>query len=181
MSMDDLIPILTLGIVLILLGLTAALVIDRGRIGWGRAASEAVARQRRHQDMVLRVEQMERSIAQLKAELTTGEGKATALATEIGSLRQGLDTRELPFRYTVVPTASGDMYGPSWRFVARHPSLGQGGDPDHPAAQWDAGRPYIVGSLNQSEARSIVDRLLPRHRGFTIVAVGAITGNAPQA
>ena len=133
------------------------------------------------EDMAERIQHMERVMEEQKADLVNKEGKAGELAREIQKIKAELDNRELPFRYTTVPIASGDMYGPTWRFVARQPALAEGAPADHPAAQWDSGRTYIVATVNQSEARSVMDRLLPRHRGFTIVAVGAIVSNAPTA
>ncbi|MFN4311411.1 MAG: hypothetical protein ACK4FK_12570 [Ferrovibrio sp.] len=179
--MSDIISILAIVIILALVGLTLAVVIDRGRMGWGRAAAEATARRRQYEDMAERIQHMERVIEEQKTDLVNKEGKAGELGREIEKIKTDLDSRELPFRYTTVPIASGDMYGPTWRFVARQPALAEGAAPDHPAAQWDAGRTYIVATVNQSEARSVMDRLLPRHRGFNIVAVGAIVSNAPSA
>lgn len=179
--MPDLVSILAVVIILALVGLTLAIVIDRGRMGWARAAAETTARRRQYEDMAERIRHMDRVMEEQKADLVNKEGKAAELAREIETIKAQLDSRELPFRYTTVPIASGDMYGPTWRFVARQPALAEGAAADHPAAQWDTGRTYIVATVNQSEARSVMDRLLPRHRGFTIVAVGAIVSNAPTA
>ena len=41
-----------------------------------------------------------------------------------------------------------------------------------PAGQWKQGRLYTIAAENQAEARSVMDRLLPRHRGFVVVNVG---------
>lgn len=179
--MPDLVTLLAIVIILALVGLTLAIVIDRGRMGWARAEAEITARQRRYEDMAERIEHMRRVIGEQNADLVAKEGKAADLKREIETLKTQLDNQELPFRFTSVPIASGDMYGPTWRFVARQPALAEGASPDHPAASWDAGRSYIVASVSQSEARSTMDRLLPRHRGFTIVAVGAIVANAPTS
>lgn len=177
----DLIALITAAVVLALVFLVGFIAIDRARIGWNRAAAEATMRRRQLQDIADRAEQLQRSIEELTETIASRNEKSEALRRETEGLRRDLDSRELPFLYTAVPLASSDMYGPSWRFIARQPSLAGGAPSSHPAAQWEQGRPYLVGAVNQSEARSAMDRLLPRHRGFVIVAVGAIVGNAPTA
>lgn len=177
----DLIALITIAVVIALVVLICVIVIDRGRSGWNRAEAEAVMRRRQLQDIADRAEQLQSSIKELNETIGARERQRNGLQQEIEGLKKDLDNRELPFRYTAVPAASGDMYGPTWRFIARQPVLAQGAPPEHPAGQWEQGRSYIVGAVNQPEARSIMDRLLPRHRNFVIVAVGSIVGNAPTA
>jgi hypothetical protein len=177
----DLIAIITAAVVIALVFLVGFIAIDRVRTGWNRAEAEATMRRRQLQDAADRAKQLQNSTVELTEAIAGRQRKCDELRLEIDKLKRDLDSRELPFRYTAVPIASGDMYGPSWRFVARQPALAEGAAPDHPAAQWIQGRSYIVGAVNQSEARSAMDRLLPRHRNFVIVAVGAIVGNAPTA
>jgi hypothetical protein len=177
----DLIAVITAAVVIALVFLGGFIGVDRLRTGWARAEAAAVMRRRQLQDVADRTEQLRSSIAELSDTIAARERQCSDLRLEAEKLKRDLDSRELPFRYTAVPIASGDMYGPTWRFVARQPALAEGAAPDHPAAQWGQGRGYIVGAVNQPEARSIMDRLLPRHRNFTIVAVGAIVGNAPTA
>ena len=177
----DLVALITAAVVIALVLLVAFIAIDRARMGWSRAAAEATMRRRQLQDVADRTEQLRRSIEELGGTIAGQERKCDALRQETEALKRDLDSRELPFRYTAVPIASGDMYGPTWRFIARQPALSEGAAPFHPAEQWEKGKPYIVGAVNQPEARSAMDRLLPRHRGFVIVAVGAIVGNAPTS
>src|SRR3546814_10218625 len=105
------------------------------------------------QEVTDRTEQQQRSIDELTDTIAGRNEKCEALKRETEGLKRDLDGRELPFLYTAVPLASSDMYGPSWRFVARQPSLAGGAPAGHPAAQWEQGRPYLVGAVNQSEAR----------------------------
>jgi len=177
----DLVALITFAVIIALIILVGGIVLDRGRAGWARAAAEATMRRRQLQDMADRADLLLRNISEQTEAITNRLSRISELETEVAGLRSDLDGRELPFRYTAVPIASGDMYGPTWRFVARQPALAEGCPPTHPAAQWDAGRSYIVGAVNQSEARSTMDRLLPRHRGFVIVAAGSIVGKAPTA
>lgn len=177
--MDAILPYVALAIVLALFGLTAAIVIDRGRRGWARAEAEVATRQRRLTEMKARAEQMRRAIEEQRDGIEGLEKQHRDLREETEALRRKLDAAELPFLYTAVPQGSGDMYGPTWRFVARQPALGEAATPGSPAAAWGEGRFYIVGAVNQTEARSVMDRLLPRHRGFTIQAVGEAATEAP--
>ncbi|HEX6957008.1 MAG TPA: hypothetical protein VF194_03405 [Ferrovibrio sp.] len=177
----DIIALITFAVILALILLVGFIVIDRGRTGWNRAAAEATMRRRQLADLAERTEMLARSIDEQKEAIEGKRRQLAGIEAELTTLKRDLDSRELPFRYTAVPIASGDMYGPNWRFVARQPALAEGCPPNHPAALWDAGRPYLVGAPNQSEARSAMDRLLPRHRGFVIVAVGAAVSNAPSA
>src|SRR3546814_12652515 len=100
----------------------------------------------------LRTEQLQRSIDELTDTIAGRNEKCEALKRETEGLKRDLDGRELPFLYTAVPLASSDMYGPSWRFVARQPSLAGGAPARHPAAPWAPGRPDLDGPLNQSGA-----------------------------
>ncbi|HLT76766.1 MAG TPA: hypothetical protein VKZ87_05210 [Ferrovibrio sp.] len=178
--MDAVLPYVALLIVLALFGLTAAVVIERGRRGWARAEAEVATRVRRLTELKARTEQMQRAIDEQQEGIASLEKQCRDLRAETEALRRKLDAAELPFLYTAVPQGSGDMYGPTWRFVARHPALGEGAQPGSPAAAWSEGRFYIVGSVNQTEARSVMDRLLPRHRGFTIQPVGEAAAEAPS-
>lgn len=177
--MDAILPYVALVIVLALFGLTAAIVIDRARRGWTRAEAEVATRQRRLSEMKARIEQMQRAIEEQRDGIDGLEKQHRGLRDETEALRRKLDAAELPFLYTVVPLGSGDMYGPTWRFTARQPALGEAATPGSPASAWSAGRFYIVGAVNQTEARSVMDRLLPRHRGFTIQSVGEAAAEVP--
>lgn len=170
--MEAILPYIALTIVLALFGLTAAIVVDRGRRGWARGEAEVAARARRLTEMKARTEQMQRAIDEQRDGINALEKQHRELRAEAEALRRKLDSAELPFLYTAVPQGSGDMYGPTWRFVARQPAFGEAATPGSPSAAWSEGRFYIVGAPNQTEARSVMDRLLPRHRGFTIQAVG---------
>lgn len=177
--MDAVLPYIALAIVLALFGLTAAIVIDRGRRGWARAEAEVATRQRRLSEMKARADQMRRAIEEQRDGIENLEKQYRSLRDETELLRRKLDAAELPFLYTAVPLASGDMYGPTWRFTARQPALGEAATPGSPAAAWSEGRFYIVGAPNQTEARTVMDRLLPRHRGFTIQTVGEAAAEVP--
>ncbi len=177
--MDAVLPYIALGIVLALFGLTAAVVLDRGRRGWARAQAEVATRHRRLFEMNARTEQMRRAIEEQQNGIASLEQQVRTLRQETDTLRRQLDSAELPFNYTIVPLASGDMYGPTWRFVARQPALAEAAVPGNPAASWSSGRVYIVGAPNQTEARSVMDKLLPRHRGFTITALGEAAAEVP--
>ena len=177
--MDAILPYVALAIVLAVFGLTAAVVLDRGRRGWARAESEVATKRRRLFEMNARAEQMRRAIEEQRGGIEALEQQARSLRQETDALRRQLDAAELPFNYTIVPLASGDMYGPTWRFIARQPALGEAAIPGNPAASWASGRVYIVGAPNQTEARSVMDRLLPRHRGFTITAIGEAAAEVP--
>ncbi|WP_341702536.1 hypothetical protein [Ferrovibrio sp.] len=177
----DLVAIITGGVTIALVGLMAVIGVDRARAGWNRAEAEAAMRRQQLKDLGWRADQLLQSIGEQNDTIAARTAQIADLDREVGGLKRDLDGKEVAFRYTTVPVASGDMYGPTWRFMARNPALAEGSPPDHPSALWDAGRPYIVGALSQSEARSTMDRLLPRHRGFVIVAVGSIVGQAPKA
>lgn len=177
--MDAILPYVALIVVLALFGLTAAVVLDRGRRGWARAEAEVATRHRRLFEMTARTDQMRRAVDEQRNGIEALEQQARTLRQETDTLRRQLDSAELPFNYTIVPLASGDMYGPTWRFIARQPALGEAATPGNPAASWASGRVYIVGAPNQTEARGVMDKLLPRHRGFTIAALGEAAAEVP--
>lgn len=170
--MEDFLPYIAGFITLIFLGLAAVIVIDRGRIGWRRAQQEQLEQQRRQKELSVRIDQLQRVIAEQKSEVAAAERKIAEAEEEVAAIQKQLDAKELPFLYTAVPLDSGDMYAQSWRFIARHGSLGADQPEHEPAAQWTIGRMYVVAAPNQAEARSLVDRLLPRHRGFTVTTIG---------
>lgn len=170
--MDDLLTILAVVMGLLLTGLAVAIAVDRARMGLRRAESEKLGRRQRRQELTRRLEQLESAIAEQKTAITNVERDLNKATQENDALRKQLDSTQHVFNYTVVPLESGDMYARVFRFTARHPGLGGDAREPDPVAQWDQGRIYAVAASNLTEARSTVDRLLPRHRGFTVVNAG---------
>jgi hypothetical protein len=170
--MDELLAALAFLIALLLFGLALVIVIDRARIGYRRAEAEKSGRRQREHELSMRLEQLERAIAEQRPAIAGVERQLAKVREECDTLKRRLDSTEYPFAYTVVPLESRDMYSRSWRFSARHPSLGADLPEIEPAGQWNQGRLYAVAAENQAEARSLMDRLLPRHRGFVVVNVG---------
>jgi hypothetical protein len=179
--MNDLVTAIATLVALLLFGLAVMIVFDRARHGYGRAEAEQHARRQSEHEMALRLEQVERAIAEQKPAIVAAQRQLRQVQDECDELKRRLDGTELPFSYTVVPMESRDMYARSWRFTARHPSLGTDLPEVEPAGQWDQGRLYAVAAENQTEARSVMDRLLPRHRGFVVVNVGEALTEQPAA
>jgi len=175
--MEEFLALLTGLIALILVGLAVVIAGDRARQGTLRAQAEKLGRQQRQQELTARLEQVERAIAEQEGLIAAAERELAKAVQENDGLRAGLDATEYPFVYTVVPLESrGDMYARSFRFIARQPAMAEGAVAPDPVAQWDTGRFYVVAATNQAEARSVVDRLLPRSKGFVVVNAG----EAPQ-
>lgn len=170
--MADLLTVLSAVIALLLVGLALGIVVDRARLGYRRAETEQAIRRQGQQELTLRLEQVERAIAEQKPAIAAVQRQLTEIEAECDALKRQLDETEHPFGYTVVPMESRDMYARSWRFTARHAALGADLSETQPAGQWGQGRLYIVAAENQAEARSVMDRVLPRHRGFVVVNVG---------
>lgn len=170
--MENLLAVLSVVIALILLGLAFAIVVDRARIGYRRAENEKAMRRQGQHELTMRLEQVERAIAEQKPAIAAVRRQLGETEAECASLKRRLDTTEYPFGYTAVPLESRDMYARSWRFSARHASLGADLPETQPAGQWGQGRLYVIAAENQAEARSVMDRLLPRHRGFVVVNAG---------
>jgi hypothetical protein len=170
--MDELLVALTSLVALLLFGLALAIVVDRARLGYRRAEAEKSMRRQSEHEMTMRLDQVDRAIAEQKPAIASVRRQLQDMQDECARLTQHLNNTELPFAYTAVPMESRDMYARSWRFAARHPSIGTGVPDSEPAGQWEQGRLYAVAAENQAEARSVMDRLLPRHRGFTVVNVG---------
>lgn len=177
--MDDLLAILGPLIALILSGLALVIIFDRGRAGLRRAEGEKYGRLYHLRELELRLDLAEKAIAEQRPAIQAAERQLADLKGECETLKAKLDSTELPFAYTVVPLESRDMYARSWRFTARHPSLGTDLPGTAPASQWDQGRAYILAAENQAEARSVMDRLLPRPRGFIVVNAGEVL--APES
>lgn len=179
--MDDVLPVLAGLIALVLGGLAVMIAGDRARMGMQRAQSEKLGRQYRQQELTARLEQVERAIAEQKEQIAVAERDMAKASQENDSLRAELNRTEYPFIYTVVPLDSrGDLHARTFRFSARHPVLGEGAVAPDPVAQWEQGRLYLVAASNQAEARSVIDRLLPRHRGFVVVNVGEALSEATE-
>lgn len=176
--MDDLLTILSAVIALILFGLALAIVVDRARLGYRRAETEKAMRRQGQHELAMRLEQVERAIAEQKPAITSVRRQLTEIEAECDALKRQLDSTEYPFGYTAVPMESRDMYARSWRFTARHAALGPDLPETQPAGQWGQGRLYVIAAENQAEARSVMDRLLPRHRGFVVVNVGEAQSQA---
>jgi hypothetical protein len=170
--MDNLLTVLSALIALILFGLALVIVVDRARLGYRRAETEKTMRRQGQHELAMRLEQVERAIAEQKPAITAVRRQLAETAAECDALKRQLDSTEYPFGYTAVPMESRDMYARSWRFAARHAALGPDLPEIQPAGQWGQGRLYVVAAENQAEARSVMDRLLPRHRGFVVVNVG---------
>lgn len=170
--MDDLLTVLSALIAFLLFGLALAIVVDRARIGYRRAEAEKAMRRQGEHELQMRLEQVERAIAEQKPAIAAVRRQLTDTQLECDALKRRLDATEYPFVYTAVPMESRDMYARSWRFSARHPALGPELPDTVPAGQWGQGRLYVIAAENQAEARSVMDRLLPRHRGFVVVNVG---------
>jgi hypothetical protein len=170
--MGDIVGILGALIALLLFGLAMVIVIDRARMGWRRAENDKLGRRQRQQELSMRIEQAERAIAEQRPAIAAAQKQLAKLRAECDTLKEQLNRTEYPFGYTVVPMESRDMHARSWRFTARHPSLGADLPEVEPAGQWNQGRTYVIAAENQAEARSVMDRLLPRHRGFTVVNAG---------
>ena len=178
--MDELLPILAGLIALVLVGLALMIGGDRALQGWRRAENEKLGRRQRQTELSSRLEQLDRAINEQAAAITTAERELARAQEENTRLRAELDKTELPFLYTVVPLESRDMHARVFRFHARNPVLGAGATPPDPLATWEQGRIYAVAATNQAEARSVVDRLLPRHKSFTVVNVGEPLPEAGQ-
>lgn len=168
----DLLTALSTLIALLLFGLALGIVVDRARLGYRRAENEKAMRRQGQHELAMRLEQVERAIAEQKPAIAAVRRQLTEVEAECGALKRGLDSTEYPFGYTVVPMESRDMHARSWRFTARHAALGADLPETLPAGQWGQGRLYVIAAENQAEARSVMDRLLPRHRGFVVVNVG---------
>lgn len=171
--MDSYVPYIVVFIALILFGLAVVIVFERGRAGWRRAEQEKLGLQRRQQELTMRIQQLQLAISEQKRDGNALERQIGDLKQEVTTVQAQLDAKQLPFLYTAVPLESADMYAQSWRFVVRHGNLGADLPETEPAGQWAAGRLYIVAAQNQTEARSVLDRLFPRHRGFTITTLGS--------
>lgn len=170
--MDDLLTALAALIALILFGLAFVIVVDRARIGYRRAENEKAMRRQGQHELAMRLEQVERAIAEQKPAIAAVRRQLNETVMECDALKRRHDATEYPFGYTAVPMESRDMYARSWRFSARHPALGADLPETQPAGQWGQGRLYVIAAENQAEARSVMDRLLPRHRGFVVVNAG---------
>jgi hypothetical protein len=170
--MDELLPALAGLIALVLVGLAVMIAGDRAMQGWRRAENEKLGRRQRQHELSSRLEQLDRAIAEQAAAITTAERELERAKEENEKLKAQLDKTELPFLYTVVPLESRDMHARVFRFHARNPVLGAGVAPPDPLATWEQGRMYAVAATNQAEARSVVDRLMPRHKGFTVINAG---------
>lgn len=168
----DLLTALTVLIALTLFGLALGIVLDRARQGYRRAENEKLMRRQGQQELAARLEQVERAIDEQRPAIAEIRSQLTETLLECETLKRQLDATEYPFGYTAVPMESRDMYARSWKFSARHPTLGADLPETTPAGQWGAGRLYVVAAENQAEARSVIDRLLPRHRGFVVVNAG---------
>lgn len=177
--MDEFLALLTSLIALILVGLAVVIAGDRARQGTLRAQAEKLGRQQHQQELTARLDQIERACAEQEELIAAAERELAKAVRENDGLRAGLDATEYPFVYTVVPLESrGDMYARSFRFTARHPAMAEGAVPPDPVAQWESGRFYVVAATNQAEARSVVDRLLSRSKGFVVVNAGETTQEA---
>lgn len=168
----DLLTALSVLIALLLFGLALGIVIDRGRLGYRRAETERAMRRQGQHELEMRLEQVERAIAEQKPAIAAVRRQLTEVEGDCAALKRKLDETEYPFIYTAVPMESRDMYARAWRFSARHAQLGADLPETQPAGQWKQGRLYTIAAENQAEARSVMDRLLPRHRGFVVVNVG---------
>jgi hypothetical protein len=168
----DLLTALSVLIALLLFGLSLGIVIDRARLGYRRAESEQAIRRQGQHELAMRLEQVERAIAEQKPAIAAVRRQLTEVETDCAALKRKLDDTEYPFAYTAVPMESRDMHARAWRFSARHAQLGADLPQTQPAGQWKQGRLYTIAAENQAEARSVMDRLLPRHRGFVVVNVG---------
>lgn len=177
----DLLTVLSTLIALLLFGLALGIVIDRARLGYRRAENEKAMRRQGQHELAMRLEQVERAIAEQKPAIAAVRRQLTEVEAECGALKRGLDSTEYPFAYTVVPMESRDMHARYWRFTARHAALGADLPETEPAGQWGQGRLYVIAAENQAEARSVMDRLLPRHRGFVVVNVGEAQGQAESS
>ncbi len=177
--MSEILPLLALMIALVLVGLAVIIAGDRARQGWNRAENEKLGRRQRQTELSARVEQLDKAIAEQTAAITAAERELDRARGENNTLRGSLDRTELPFIYTAVPMESRDMYARVFRFTARNPTLaGSAAAPD-PLAQWDQGRMYAVAASNHAEARSVMDRLLSRQKGFNVVNAGETGPEAP--
>ena len=177
--MEELVTALAALIALLLFGLALAIVVDRARMGYRRAEYEKAMRRQGEHELSMRLEQLERAIAEQRPAIASARRQFTQMQDECDGLKRRLDSTEYPFAYTAVPMESRDMYARSWRFSARHPSLGADLPEIEPAGQWGQGRLYVVAAENQAEARSLMDRLLPRHRGFVVMNVGEAPAEPP--
>lgn len=177
--MDNLLAVLSTLIALLLFGLALGIVVDRARLGYRRAEIEKAMRRQGQHELTQRLEQVERAIAEQKPAIAAVRRQLIETVAECDALKRGLDSTEYPFAYTVVPMESRDMHARSWRFTARHAALGADLPETAPAGQWGSGRLYVIAAENQAEARSVMDRLLPRHRGFVVVNVGEAAADSP--
>lgn len=177
--MDDILSQLPLLIGLLLALLAFLIAADNVRRGLGRADADLSAKRQQVGYTVAKTEEMQRTLREVEAATTDLRDKIARQQSENAMLSAQLDSQELPFEYTVVAADSGDMYSTVWPYVARHPQLAEGAPPDHPAAQWATGRRYVVGSASQTDGRDILDRQIPRARGFDVLAVGAAVSRAP--
>lgn len=176
----DVVALLAGVIAMVLLGLALLIAGDRVRLGLRRADNEKLGRKQRQTELAARLEQLRRAIEEQATAIQAAERELTRAQEENDRLRAALDKTEHVFNYTAVPLESRDMYARVWRFTARHPVLGANLPAFDPAAQWNQGRLYAVAAANKAEARSAVDRLLPRQRGFVVVNAGEAP-TAPQA
>ncbi|WP_341894099.1 hypothetical protein [Ferrovibrio terrae] len=177
--MDGLVAALGAIIALLLFGLAAVIVIDRARNGYRRAEAEQTGRRNRQHELTMRLEQLERAVAEQRPAIAEVRRKVQQTKADCESLKAQLNATEHVFSYTAVPMESRDMHARPWRFSARHPTLGADLPDTVPAGQWNQGRPYVLTAENQAEARSVMDRLLPRHRGFMVVNMGEASSDAP--
>lgn len=181
--MDGLVVGISVIVSLLLVGLALGIVVDRARNGIRRAEAEQAVRQQGEHELVMRLEQVERAIAEQRPAIASARRQLVEVQTECETLKRRLNETEYPFAYTAVPMDSRDLHARSWRFSARHPTLGADLPETDPAGQWGQGRLYVVAAENQAEARSLMDRLLPRHRGFVVVNSGEAPSDpaTPQA
>jgi len=170
---EDILIYVVLLIDVTLLGISGMLVMDRVRVGYNRAEEQLREEARRHRSAIAEVDRVAAAVEEQRSAITTSSRIVGNLRAEVTILEREAETEDKPFIYSVTATSGADFYAPIWRFIAKHPDLGEGcSSLSDPASQWILGRPYVVAAPTQTEARSLVDRMLPRNRGFTVEADG---------
>lgn len=171
---STIITIVIAGVDLILVGLAIALIFDRLGTAMARANAANSQEDARRHTAEMEAERLATAIEEQKKAITGKERTIAKLRAEIAQLEREFDRIDTDFVYTPVPVEGSDASQPAWRFRVRHPRLGDGVAPPQPASAWETGRMYVAAATNQNEARSILERALPRNRGFDIVTLGPL-------
>lgn len=169
-----LLDIIVLMVDVVLIGLAAAMLYDRVRLGVKKADRIAMDETRWMVARENEAAHMDRIINEQQEELDKVELERDNARAELAKLQQHYEVTDVPFKYTPTSVAGFDMYATCFQFNVRPP--GGGDDAWDVDEMWIPLRRYLIGAGNQAEARSLLARMLPRAPKFVIDTVGAVSG-----